>query len=160
MQLEIINRNGKAFLTRHFLKPYLAYLATAKGVFLPKILGLYSVEKESLHYNIMVSVNPVNLLLLEKQGFHSKAVFHFQNGQLNVEMARSFSDLKEKLKLKNKEAFVDKLNESLAFLRENYCWGYSLTIVYLESESQESILPDMFRTRGGVILATIGNLFD
>lgn len=39
-------------------------------------------------------------------------------------------------------------------------WGYSFTLLYLENVNDTQILPKMFRTKKGYLMATFGNLFD
>lgn len=45
-------------------------------------------------------------------------------------------------------------------LRDQFLWGYSFYVIYLEAEEGINVLPNMYKTRNGYIIASLGGILD
>ncbi|CAK64997.1 unnamed protein product (macronuclear) [Paramecium tetraurelia] len=159
--ISIINNQAKRYLTRHLLSAIYNLSTQASRSFIPPMIGLYSIVNESNQYSILIQRNLLNAIMLEQQGFKIQGFFTYQLGQVDEEI-KGGNDIYAKIKMnpKVKQEFLNTLNQDLAILRDQFLWGYSFNVIYLEGEEKTNILPNMYKTRNGYAIASLGGVLD
>ncbi|CAD8109995.1 unnamed protein product [Paramecium primaurelia] len=159
--ISIINNQAKRYLTRHLLSAIYNLSVSAQRSFIPPLIGLYSIVNDDDQYSILIQRNLLNSIVLEQQGFKIQGLFTYQVGQVDEEI-KGGSDTYGKMKMnpKVKQEFLYTLNQDLMILRDQFLWGYSFYVIYLEAEEGINVLPNMYKTRNGYIIASLGGILD
>ncbi|CAD8111528.1 unnamed protein product [Paramecium primaurelia] len=159
--ISIINNQAKRYLTRHLLSAIYNLNIQVQRSFIPPMIGLYSIVDEINQYTILVERNLLNLIMLEQQGFKIQGFFTYQVGQVDEEI-KGGNDIYTKIKMnpKVKQEFLNTLNQDLSILRDQFLWGYSFNVIYLEAEERLNTLPCMYKTRNGYVIASLGGVLD
>ncbi|CAD8201640.1 unnamed protein product [Paramecium pentaurelia] len=159
--ISIINNQAKRYLTRHLLSAIYNLSVSAQRSFIPPLIGLYSIVNDDDQYSILIQRNLLNSIVLEQQGFKIQGLFTYQVGQVDEEI-KGGSDTYSKMKMnpKVKQEFLYTLNQDLMILRDQFLWGYSFYVIYLEAEEGINVLPNMYKTRNGYVIASLGGILD
>ncbi|CAD8122066.1 unnamed protein product [Paramecium sonneborni] len=159
--ITIINNQAKRYLTRHLLQAIYNQSISAQKSFIPPMIGLYSIVTENNQFTMLVQKNLLNSIMLEQQGFKIQGFFTYQVGQVDEEI-KGGQDIKNKVKMnpRTKQEFLNTLNQDLVILRDQFLWGYSFYMIYLEADNSINMLPNMYKTRNGYLIASLGGILD